>query len=121
VFNDGRIIGDFRFRKSERIRSRQEINRVFKEGQAWSCRGLRLILMPNASELSRVVFITIKKYGNAVKRNRARRLLSECWRLEKPRIKKGFDIAVLIYQDSDTFKQRQSQLRYLLDRTSLIL
>lgn len=121
MLGNERIINDFHFRKSDRIRTQKDISRVFKEGQSWAGRGLRLNILPNNEKFSRAVFITVKNYGNAVKRNRARRLVSECWRQEKPAIKSGFDVVVVIFRDNDFFNQRQAQLRYILRRASLVI
>jgi len=119
VQDDERSAGRFRFRKAERIRTRREISRVFDEGARWSTKGMRLNVMPNGGADTRAVFVTVRKYGNAVSRNRARRVVSECWRLAKSRLVRGVDVVVVIYPDEDLFDKRQAQLESLIRRASL--
>jgi len=119
VPDDERGASGFRFRKSERIRTRRDISRVFDEGVRWSGKGLRLNVRPNGGAETRAVFVTVRKYGNAVARNRARRVVSECWRLSKPRIVQGLDVVVVIFPDEDSFERRKGQLEAVLRRAAL--
>jgi len=119
VPDDERGAKRFRFRKSERIRTRREISKVFDEGARWSGKGLRLNVRPNGGAETRAVFVTVRKYGNAVARNRARRVVSECWRLSKDRIVPGMDVVVVIFPDEDSFDRRRKQLDAVLRRSSL--
>ncbi|PKL09427.1 MAG: ribonuclease P protein component [Spirochaetae bacterium HGW-Spirochaetae-7] len=117
--DDERGAGEFRFRKAERIRTRREISKVFDEGARWSAKGMRFNVCPNSGADTRAVFVTVRKYGNAVERNRARRVVSECWRLAKSRLVQGVDVVVVIYPDEDRFDKRQAQLESLIRRASL--
>lgn len=40
---------------------------------------------------NRIGITTSKKIGNAVKRNRARRIIKEAYRLSEPELKQGYD------------------------------
>lgn len=118
---DARSAAGFRFRKFERIRTRRDMTRVFDEGTRWTTRGMRLNLRPNGGAVTRAVFVTVRKYGNAVARNRARRVVSECWRLGKHKVASGYDVVVVIYPGEDTFVSRNEQLGFLLRRASLLV
>lgn len=118
---DERGAPSFRFRKSERIRARRDISRVFDEGVRWSGKGMRLNVRPNGGAETRAVFVTVKKYGNAIARNRARRVVSECWRLSKHRIVTGMDVVVVIFPDDDDFEVRNKQLDAILRRSALAM
>ncbi|MFH0824150.1 MAG: ribonuclease P protein component [Pseudomonadota bacterium] len=117
--DDERGARDFRFRKAERIRTRRDISKVFDDGVRWSTKGMRLNVKPNGGAETRAVFVTVRKYGNAVTRNRARRVVSECWRLVKSRTVRGMDVVVVIFPDEDRFEVRRAQLETLLRRSSL--
>jgi len=121
VSDDERSAADFRFRKRERIRTRSDISRVFNEGSRWSTKGMRLNVLRNGGAETRAVFVTVRKYGNAVERNRARRVVSECWRLLKSTVIQGLDVVVLIYPDQDSMGVRQSQLETLVHRAKVVV
>jgi ribonuclease P protein component len=110
----------FRFRKTERIRKGRDISLVFSEGSRWSTKGMRLNVRPNGGQVTRAVFVTVRKYGNAVQRNRARRVVSECWRLAKPGIVPGMDVVVMIFPDEDRMESRCLQLKAVLSKASLV-
>jgi len=46
---------------------------------------------------NRIVITFVRKYGNAVQRNRARRLGREAYRLMKGTLKTGYDLVLLVY------------------------
>jgi ribonuclease P protein component len=80
---------------------------------------MRVHVTPNAFEVNRVVFVPVRSYPNAVERNRARRLVRECWRLEKTHFSPGHDIAVVLYPGFDLFDERKAQLERLLRQAGL--
>lgn len=120
MLRDDGVGNDYRFRKSERIRERRDISKAFDEGARWSTKGLRLNVRPNGTGMTRATFVTVRKYGNAVCRNRARRVVSECWRLRKKGVASGLDVVVVIFPDRDDFCVRDAQLETLLRKASLV-
>lgn len=74
----------------------------------------------NGQAHTRAVFVTVRKYGNAVQRNRARRVVSEAWRLLKADLASGLDVVVIIYPFEDTLSVRQDQLKQLVRRSGLM-
>lgn len=81
---------------------------------------MRLHVLPNTLGLTRAVFVPVRSYENAVVRNRARRLLRECWRLGKWRLHGGHDVAIVLYPGADSYDQRNAQLGRLLRQAGLI-
>lgn len=102
------------FRKRERLRERSEIDRAFKQGTRYSVKGMRLHVVPNGTAAVRVLFVPVRKYGNAVLRNRARRLVSEAYRLVKSRIAPGRDLVFVLYPGTDSFAVRSGQVERVL-------
>jgi ribonuclease P protein component len=86
-----------RFGRRERLKKRDEINRVFKKGHSVACPGARLFYLDNGLPYNRIVFTFARKFGNAVERNRARRLGREAYRLLRGGVRTGYDLALLLY------------------------
>lgn len=103
--------------KSERLRKKSDIDRVFAGGQSVSCYGARLLFRENGLPYSRIVCIPARKFGNSVERNLARRHIKEIFRQEKEQIVTGYDMAVVIYPGSTyDYGRRKDQLLTLLHR-----
>jgi len=73
-------VGDARLPRSERLTSRRAFRAVYDEGRAHHGELVVMITRQEASVRRGVGFVASKKVGNAVRRNRARRLLREAWR-----------------------------------------
>jgi ribonuclease P protein component len=70
---------------------------VFNRGNAVSCGGAKLFVLQNGREDNRICFALARKFGNAVERNRARRLGREAYRHIQPRLRGGYDLVLLVY------------------------
>ncbi len=64
-------------RRQLRLRHRKEFDAVFRRGRTWANELLVLRSLPNQLHHNRYGFVTSKRLGNAVVRNRARRRLRE--------------------------------------------
>ena len=78
-----------------RLRREEDFARLRREGRAYHHRLLTLSLAPNGLPHNRYGFITSKRLGKAVARNRVRRLLREVMRELHPQLEAGFDILVI--------------------------
>ena len=76
----------------ETLKNDSEFERVRRAGRTWASGPVVLNAAPNDADSVRCGFIAGKKVGNAVKRNRARRLIREAVRLQLPGIKPGWDL-----------------------------
>jgi ribonuclease P protein component len=76
---------------------------------------------------NRICFSLVKGYGNAVSRNRARRLGREAYRLIKNRLLCGYDLILLVYPDTGkilpkmpVLSDRTWQLESLFSKAGLL-
>ena len=83
---------DFRLRRSE------DFGRLRREGRSYRHSFMTLSVASNGLAHNRYGFITGKYLGNAVTRNRVRRLLRETVRLLHPRLHTGFDLVLIARQ-----------------------
>jgi len=79
-----------------RLRHSRDVERVYDEGESWAHPLLVLVIRPNAAGFSRVGVAASRKVGNAVQRNRAKRLLREAARHLYPMFEsEGWDIMLI--------------------------
>lgn len=78
--------------KQGRLRHRKDFDAVFRRGRAWNNDLLVLRTLPNDLSHNRYGFVTSKRVGKAVVRNRVRRRLSEALRVQS--VKPGWDVVI---------------------------
>lgn len=83
------------FGKSQRVRRRGEFQNAFKAGYRVSSRYFTLILLPGAAPPARLGIVASRKLGDAVRRNRAKRLIREVFRHLEPLPTSGLDVVVI--------------------------
>ena len=113
--------GDYRFPRKERLKGRDEIREVFNRRKGVSCPGARLLTLRNGLSYNRIAFTFSRKFGNAVERNRSRRLGREAYRQLRNELRKGYDLVLLVYPQAggDVLSVRMKQLRDLFTRAGL--
>jgi len=75
---------------------------------------------------NRICFTFSRGFGNAVARNRARRLGREAFRLLRPSLCGGYDLILLVYPETErlfkpvALSDRVKQLEFLFNKAGLL-
>ncbi|MCK4534797.1 MAG: ribonuclease P protein component [Syntrophobacterales bacterium] len=92
------------FGKKERVRKRKDYLKIYQRGVRVHSSNFTVILNPNPSGEKRLGVTVSKKVGNAVKRNRIKRLLREFFRLNKDRLPDSRDVVIIAKKDASSLK-----------------
>jgi len=109
-------------RRRYRLRSKERFQQVRRQGRSYKHRLVILVALPNDLAYSRFGFTASRRIGNAVKRNRARRLMREAVRLRLDDIKPGWDVVFIARKPivNATFHQVQAACEQLLAQADLL-
>jgi len=91
----------FSFPKSERLLNRKDFVNLNRFGKKCHTRHFLVIFRQNLLGINRLGITASKKAGNAVKRNRIKRLIREYFRLNKHNIYQGCDIIIIAKKGAD--------------------
>jgi ribonuclease P protein component len=132
--------GDYRFPRAERLKNRADIRQAMRKGRSVSAYGAKLFVLErqtagtseasavDASAATRIAFTFARKYGNAVQRNRAKRLGREAYRHLRQGLRPGCDLVLLVFpprgeagsaEGSASAGDRQKQLAALFAKAHL--
>ena len=81
--------------KREVLRNKTDFSRIYQRGKSIGDRYVVLFFMKNGLDYNRTAFLASKKVGNSVQRNRARRLMKECWRQIREDLPAGYDFIII--------------------------
>ncbi|MDR1868681.1 MAG: ribonuclease P protein component [Treponema sp.] len=125
-------MSSFRFRREEHLKGRNEIREVFGRGKRFGCRGAKLFVLKNELPHNRICFTFSRGFGNAVARNRSRRISREAYRHLLPRLSAsagadgGCDIILQVYPETErlftagALSDRAGQLEFLFTKAGLL-
>ena len=107
-------------RRDLRLRQRRDFDAVFRLAPSWNGRLLVLRALPNNLAHNRFGFITSKRLGKAVVRNKARRRIRESARVLP--LEQGWDIvfAAKAAAGGATFKEINQSVSDLLAKAGLL-
>ena len=108
-----------RFTKARRVRRRDEFQRVFDRSQRAKGQYWTVLVAPNDAAVVRLGIVASRKLGDAVRRNRAKRLIREVFRrsdLLPP--DQGLDVVVIPRREmfDATYSSLESDFRATVKR-----
>lgn len=81
-----------RMLKESTLRNQLDFKVVYNKGKSKVSRFMVIIYKKNGLKYSRLAYVSSKKVGNSVRRNRSRRLMREAYRLLGCEVKNGYDV-----------------------------
>lgn len=80
----------------DKLRKNSQFQRVYKRGKSYANKLLVVYVLKHPKDPTRRVGYTVsKKIGNAVTRNRVKRLMREAYRLNQHRLQDGVDLVFI--------------------------
>jgi len=105
--------------RSERLSRQSDLKTIFASGTRLSTSGAKIVYLNNNLSYSRFAITIVRKYGNAVERNRIKRFFRELYRLNKDKIYTGKDIILVLYPGRYSESNRSTQFFNLLKKANL--
>ena len=104
---------EFGLPKGRIIRKTGEFDRVYRSGQRFRGNGFVVIVLPSNQAESRLGISVQRKAGNAVRRNRIKRLVREVFRLRRELFPLSSDIVVTIRREFaiDSFQEMAARVQ----------
>lgn len=107
----------FRFLKQQHLRKSEDFRRVYDAAQRAGDEHLLIMALVNNLPWTRIGLSVSRKHGNAVRRNRRKRLLREAFRLTQHQLAAGLDLILIPRQREDsTLSDLQNSLRKLVGK-----
>jgi len=115
----------FNYPKHEKLKSQKQIDLLFSDGKSVSKYPLRLVFAPveleNDEKIKFGVSVSKKYFKKAVDRNYYKRLLRECYRLNKKILLENIDkpyVMMFFYQSKEamTFEEMHSKTVLLFEK-----
>lgn len=101
----------------ETLKKNSDFKRAYKRGKSYTNPALVVYTVKNRAGLCRVGITASKKIGNAVERNRARRVIREAFRLIDKPLKNGYDF-VFVARSRTVHKKTDEIKKIMLDALS---
>ena len=110
-------------RRKYRLRRNSDFQQVRQHGKVYASPFMVLAFVRNELDHSRFGFVTSKRLGKAVQRNKIKRRMREATRLQLSYIKPGFDLVIIARQPicKATYQEIEKTLLHLLKKSNLLI
>jgi ribonuclease P protein component len=99
----------FSYKKNERLLNRKDFVNLNKTGKRHHSAHFTLITHNNRLGKTRLGITASRRTGNAVRRNRIKRLIREYFRLHKHQFPQGFDVVIVAKKGAGDLEYREVQ------------
>lgn len=82
-------------KKTVSIKENRMFSRLYRQGKSYVTPLFVVYVKKNRLNCNRLGITATKKIGNAVERNRAKRVIKEAYRLLEPELRTGMDIVIV--------------------------
>ena len=110
------------FNNTKGLKKDSDFRKVYKHGKSFANKYLVMYILDNKSDHSRIGISISKKVGNAVIRNKLRRRIKECYRLNgDENVKDGFDIIFIarVASKECEYKDIEKSIKYLMKKSGM--
>jgi ribonuclease P protein component len=95
-------MGSYTFPKKVRLLNRTDFVNLNRFGRRYHTRHFTIIAKRNGLGITRLGVTVSRKTGNAVTRNRVKRILREFFRLNRTQFPHGYDVVIAAKKDAGT-------------------
>lgn len=102
-----------KYRPEMRIRRAPDYDRILDKGKQCRCKYFGLYVLYGTGTQVRIGVIASRKLGNAIKRNRAKRLIRETFRRNRLKIPAGVEMVVVVHRPMVGSEQKEIEKAFL--------
>ncbi len=108
--------------KTYSMKLNKDFKRLYYRGKTVVCGNIVVYVLNNRKKTNRLGLTCSKSIGKAVKRNRAKRLMRESYRLMEKDIKTGYDIVIVARTRATSAKCKHilNDLQYSLSKLGVL-
>jgi len=111
---DGNVSECNRFPRRLRLTNRRQYQAVYRTGRRAGTLSMTVFGLPNAEGCPRLGITVTRKVGNAVRRNRIKRLFREIFRRNTHRLDTDLDLVINAHRGIDTERFRDLESEFLI-------